>query len=323
MCQCHEEVGSLSSETGIIECLIRLPCNHLVGSHCIAIWLHDNNTCPVCRREFFPAQSGPHSIHNIITSLDDDDAGDVHGEQDGLQLLAEEIDWITWLLELSPAVCRLSRLIGMLSFPLDALRGDSRKARAAISVFAASHLLGRGVTADRLAPVVELTRHSIYETYGRMYPERRIVSNDRNFVVLVGTWSERARAGSSTPPDWPRPMYADAVSNMMTSHFEAEHETILIEVTIGIVSSLAIKPYFIDEEMSHVLALSIYLASYLRQIPVSCAEISAATEASVGDLRATYTTFYPHREDLLECRTFASTDNSFERLVADLPPGIP
>ena len=323
MCQCHEEVGSLSSETGIIECLIRLPCNHLVGSHCIATWLHDNNTCPVCRREFFPTQSRPHFIRNIIINLDDDDAGDVRGEQHGLQLLAEEIDWITWLLELSPAVCRLSRLIGRLSFSLDALRGDSRRARAAVSVFAASHLLGRGVTADRLAPVVELTRHSIYETYGRMYSERRILSNDRNFIILVGAWSERARARSPTAPDWPRPMYADAISNMMASHFEAEHETILIEVTIGIVSILAIQWYFVDEEISRVIALSIYLASYLRQIPVSCAEISAATGVSVGDLRATYAAFYPDREDLLECRTFASTDNSFERLVADLPPEIP
>ncbi|KAF6237358.1 hypothetical protein HO173_004248 [Letharia columbiana] len=49
---CLEECGSLSSHTGIIECLMRLPCNHLVGSHCVATWLHDHNTCPVCKVYF-------------------------------------------------------------------------------------------------------------------------------------------------------------------------------------------------------------------------------------------------------------------------------
>ena len=330
MCQCHEEVGSLSSETGIIECLIRLPCSHLVGSHCIATWLHDNNTCPVCRREFFPSRSRPPFIHNIIISrVGDDDAGDVGGDQEALQRLLQEIDRVSRRLELNPAVSLLSKLIATLSFPLDALRGSSWRPRAAISVFAASHLLGRAVTTDRIAPAVGLTQRSIYETYGRFYPERRIVSDDRDFIQLVDARSERVWRRSPTPPDWPRPdwprlMYADAISNMMTSYFEPEHEAIFIEVTIGIVSVLAVKPYFNDEEISRVLALSIYLASYLRQTPLSCAEISAATGVSVDDLRALYAVFYPHREDLLECRTFASTDNnSFERLVADLPPEIP
>ena len=49
----------------------------------------------------------------------------------------------------------------------------------------------------------------------------------------------------------------------MTPHFGTEHETILIEVSNGILSILAVKSYFNDDEILHVVALSIYLASYL------------------------------------------------------------
>ena len=318
-------MGSLSSETGIIECLIRLPCSHLIGSHCIATWLHDNNTCPVCRRVFFPAQPRPHPGHGVIVNRDGDDAGEL-SRDDAVVLLyheVERIEMISGMLGVSPAVCQLSMLIGRLSFHFDALRGSSRVARAAMSVFAASHLLGHPVTLDQLARVVERTRRSIYDTYRLFYPERHIVSNDSEFILLLREGSERAGIGSPTLPAWPRPIYADAIWDMMNSHFETEHETILIEVSCGILSILMVKPYFNHNEILRVVALSIYLASHLRQISVSCAEISAVTGVSVGDLRATYAAFYPHREDLLEYRLFASTSIDLERLVADLPHEIP
>ncbi len=65
-CICLQDFGSLSSETGVIECGIRLSCSHHVGSSCIATWLRSNNTCPVCRHVFFPAQPRPYLEHGII-----------------------------------------------------------------------------------------------------------------------------------------------------------------------------------------------------------------------------------------------------------------
>ena len=38
-----------------MELRVRLPCEHVVGSGCIAVWLRTNNSCPLCRRVFFPA----------------------------------------------------------------------------------------------------------------------------------------------------------------------------------------------------------------------------------------------------------------------------
>lgn len=39
-----------------MECPIRLPCSHIIGSACITTWLQTRSTCPICRFEFFPAQ---------------------------------------------------------------------------------------------------------------------------------------------------------------------------------------------------------------------------------------------------------------------------
>ena len=52
-----------STETGVIECETCLPCSHLVGSACIAIWLRSNNTCPVYCRVFFPAHPSQPDYH--------------------------------------------------------------------------------------------------------------------------------------------------------------------------------------------------------------------------------------------------------------------
>ena len=55
---CLENCGEMAPETGLIERAVRLPCEHVVGSGCITQWLQTNNTCPICRRVFFPAESG-------------------------------------------------------------------------------------------------------------------------------------------------------------------------------------------------------------------------------------------------------------------------
>ena len=63
---CLESYGVLSSSTGAMEAPIRLPCKHIVGSMCIGKWLRDNNSCPLCRATFFPAQPRPYLEHGIM-----------------------------------------------------------------------------------------------------------------------------------------------------------------------------------------------------------------------------------------------------------------
>ena len=70
---CLEEYGTLSRETGTIEVEVRLPCNHCTGSACIATWLKDHNSCPMCRQEFFPAQPRPYLEHGIMGDGEEDE----------------------------------------------------------------------------------------------------------------------------------------------------------------------------------------------------------------------------------------------------------
>ncbi|KAF6238947.1 hypothetical protein HO173_002819 [Letharia columbiana] len=82
---CLTECGTLCDESGIVEWEMRLPCDHKVGSRCIATWLDPtgaaNNSCPVCRYVFFPAQPRPYLEHGIIEEdhFDMSDGGEYDG----------------------------------------------------------------------------------------------------------------------------------------------------------------------------------------------------------------------------------------------------
>ena len=62
---CLEKCGTMNPRSGLTEYAIRLPlCHHIVGSGCIATWLRQSNTCPLCRRAFFSTRSSLHDDHD-------------------------------------------------------------------------------------------------------------------------------------------------------------------------------------------------------------------------------------------------------------------
>ncbi|CAD6580019.1 MAG: transcription initiation factor IIB [Alectoria sarmentosa] len=96
---CFTAYGTLCNETGVVEWEIRLPCNHTVGSSCIATWLGPtgaaNNSCPVCRFVFFPAQPRPYLEHGVIDG-DQTDMADIGGyESYGYDDYPPWIDYIS------------------------------------------------------------------------------------------------------------------------------------------------------------------------------------------------------------------------------------
>ncbi|KAL9133198.1 MAG: hypothetical protein Q9175_005621 [Cornicularia normoerica] len=72
---CMENYGTTPSASCIIERAVKLPCNHIMGSECISIWVSapaqgggGNNTCPFCRHVLFqlqPPQSLPPRAEHI------------------------------------------------------------------------------------------------------------------------------------------------------------------------------------------------------------------------------------------------------------------
>ena len=80
---CMEAYGTFPSDNGASEHAVRLPCDHFVGSECIATWLlsgpYNTNTCPLCRRILFAAQVGDFDAE--FSDQDDDEYDD--GYEDG------------------------------------------------------------------------------------------------------------------------------------------------------------------------------------------------------------------------------------------------
>ena len=60
---CKESYGTINTSTGAVEVQVRLPCSHNIGSVCISTWLGESNSCPLCRKEFFP----PEQHHSLET----------------------------------------------------------------------------------------------------------------------------------------------------------------------------------------------------------------------------------------------------------------
>lgn len=84
---CRDMYGTKTEEGGGNEPAICLSCGHDVGAECIRTWLSPDiearNSCPACRRTFFPAQPRPYMDYGTIEEEqdeeDDNDEDDWHG----------------------------------------------------------------------------------------------------------------------------------------------------------------------------------------------------------------------------------------------------
>lgn len=85
---CREIYGTNITGSGIVtEDAVRLPCGHEFGFECLSTWLspkESKNSCPLCRRELFPAASevedGFVLLHDDIEEDWNDLASDLDSE---------------------------------------------------------------------------------------------------------------------------------------------------------------------------------------------------------------------------------------------------
>lgn len=259
----------------------------------------------MCRREFFPAEPRLYPEYGTIAA-GGSDVEDGDEEQNGLDRLIGVIEWSSRELDLSPEACRLSIVIGRRAFGMDLLRDSSRREKAAMSIFVASHLVSDPVTVDEIAEVVELSGRTIYDTYRHFYPARRAVM-DREFLLLL----------DEDPAQWPS-TGANEFWEMIAERLNMTQEYSLFEVSRILCYDLMDKPYSNAVSISSIIALSIYLAGHLKDIPIPLQEIASVMGGSLDEVQALHALFYPHRKDLLEIQIIWMDDN-FRRLIDDLP----
>ncbi|KAL9068289.1 MAG: hypothetical protein Q9161_006315 [Pseudevernia consocians] len=169
---CLESYGTLNSSTGAVELQVRLPCDHLVGTFCIATWLRDNNNCPACRKTFFPAQPRPYLEHEIINDRPSENTRTMDF-RDGNDPV-EFCDWLCSELVLNGDILEVAQ---SMCEPLWGRFNDhSPECNAAICVYIAWHLLTPDSSvatflAD-LSHTVLLGEDLIRSTYRLIYPDR-------------------------------------------------------------------------------------------------------------------------------------------------------
>lgn len=192
-----------SSDTGVIECQIRLPCNHTLGSACIATWLKSNNTCPVCRHVLFPRPA-------------DDDDDDVDDDDDESQIVrsgrtspvyidtddeeydehlstrvarAARISELTFsysaALHLNASITICSHGIAEKCGSLNSLPGRSEASIAAASVYMASHIGLQPKTLREISQLADNTEGTIQTVYRRIYAYFH--------TMPEGTWTQICR----------------------------------------------------------------------------------------------------------------------------------
>lgn len=167
---CLQECGSISSEIGVIECPIRLPCSHVLGSVCIATWLKTENTCPTCRREFFPAQPRLHGPEDSDDE-DDGDEGEEIDDETGNRLvdICDELELRLHLsFHLHGIIADMASNI-LLKIPRE---GHSLRCAAVLSLHILSHIFEDPKSLYDLSLVSDVRVPDSRALYRTLYPDR-------------------------------------------------------------------------------------------------------------------------------------------------------
>ena len=317
---CMQDYDTLSRETGTIEVAVCLPCNHIVGSACIATWLKDNNTCPFCRREFFPAQSRPHLEQGIIHDEEINDQGDQRS-------IREIVDDFCTHLELDMEISMISRFLVqelIASRLLD--EGHTEWCVIAVSIYMASHITGRPRSPGEISEVADLEADHIRETYDIIYPERNNLTDARLLALLEDMFDQTG------PLSWPARGHEvtdeeienwQALAMLKERCEEGCHELGLVAAVGDFATRVATKLFtgglMARLSFREMTAASIFMASHMTHHPVSLGRVAGAICMSGTRVRDAYGVAYDHQQMLGTQPWIESPPESIVSLLRRLP----
>lgn len=318
---CMEECGKMNEETGLLELAIRLPfCNHIVGSGCIAQWLHSNNTCPMCRHVFFSTQSSPCLEQGIVEGQ----IGHVQPNQAGMsriQILTGPVSGvldfcgkITRLcddycaqLYLEPRITRVATHVvyGLLdSGPSNAiLQDDSDDHVVAVSICIASLLMGHPRTFREISGVIDnVDARYVRSTYNLLGDLSSIVDaleSNESLDLSTPSWPPRgyemAARGSALED------LIDLCSDCCVELDFPVDDTPVREVAFDIASRVwAIPSLHQTHRSPRILAAAcVYMAGQLVTYRILINAISRVWRVSADDIAEVYGLLYAQRAHIV------------------------
>ena len=321
---CLEAYGRLSSDTGTIEIGIRLPCDHSIGSACIATWLKDNNnnTCPICRREFFPAQHSlahEHEDDDIIIVMDDsesehDDDNDGDNDEEGgpLQHLADLVGTCCLQLSLSADTAEAAGLMALKLAEEERWLGDghhTHRCIVAVSIYIASHIMHELRSPREIATVTGVEADHIRDSYDLIYPEREQLVRARHAEEedLSGEEGE-----SPSQCCWPRTGFEltdeqiespDLWQTLREGCEEGCEELGLdapvVEFSVKVAGKLFTARLLGRLSPNQMVAVSIYMAAHMSCVPLHPRRVAEAVDISLSGVCSAYETAYSYQQLLL------------------------
>ena len=336
---CLEEYNTPSRETGTSEVAIRLPCNHIIGSACIATWLKDtNSTCPICRREFFQAQSRPHFEHGVFDGEESEDEGD---EREATEIIEDFCDQLGLDMEVSMISKYLfQNLID--SWVLD--ESHTERCVIAVSIYMGSHITRNPVSPREIAEIAGVDAGHIRETYDTIHPEHDELTDVRMLSLLEQAFDE-------TDPgrlNWPVP--GNAVTDV---EIERQRDLKMLqerceqgcnELDLGpVITGIAVRittryftagamlqlhsremtaaSIFIQLHWRDMPAASILMASQMMWQSISYERVAGALRMDESRVRDAFGAAFLHREILRrEPQLQGSPGQSMESLLGRIPP---
>lgn len=325
---CLQETGMMSRETGLIELQLRLPCNHVVGSGCISIWLKENNSCPLCRQMFFPAQHRPYLEHAIVEGREDRDPDgeqedrDQDDEEGRLEILKNLCEYYCPQLRLDEPISDLATIISHhvsrlvvitpldLDVPIPFVHPYCKNSIVALGIYITSCISGhprspreicgvRDVDGDLIREAYDIHGDFIRELYSAIYGRREELINDAILQLLedpaILVWPLSGHEMSDDQIQSSRDVLA--MKKLCAKYCDRLRVSFpLDELSQHIAANLIHTGFELLSypatsryvSQSEVAAVSLYIASHLAGQPVSRRAIQSLMGAEYADIRSTY-----------------------------------
>lgn len=327
-CICLQNFGTMSSETGVVEYGVRLPCSHYVGSSCIATWLSSNNTCPICRHVFFPAQPRPYLAD-----------GTTADQSHSYRLWCANCS----RLDLSNrAIVVAAQLVAKLR-TLDWLQAYTPNCLGSVAIYAVSHIMGEPKSPEDISPLFrDMQPDLVRSVYRFIHPRRdQLVSRElliepaarahaqgvfamllsganlANMLALLPTPTEvigfirsKAEAPSLTGLEYGIISRRENINEHLggfCTQLGYDHTLVggFINLVCREIAHNIRRAMILDfRSPQPIMAVGIYMGSHLLCVGTSIKRISEVVGVSERTIRTAYGSVYPRRAELVESRFF-------------------
>ena len=314
---CLQEYGTLT-QTGAIECEVRLPCNHRLGSMCAFTWLKSNNTCPLCRKDFFPAQPRPYLEHGIsgnvipnppvATRVPETLENDQEFLSEIVRYSCSTPDWDDGL---SADAFRIAEPMAEALRQRVQAEGFGLFSIAGTSVYIVSHLLGRPRSHVEISRMLSVEGDGISSLHTHIYADRETLIDPSMLEVLGKGHMDDVLAFLPLP---------DSDEDMIENEYETStypvnaqflrslccrfcyqlgHRGSVVRLVQQIADAIREGSYPGVRFHIKIIAVSIFIALHLMGLDTSYEQIQRQTGVVQSTIQDSYRRLYPQRNHLV------------------------